>query len=107
MQKVNLRNYTKSYALSNNRLKNGVKAGGLMISGEFYIDVYMSYKNIENHGVAITLTQLDIESELTITVKRYKTYGSDSGTIKVHESKMDDFDNFAQVYKEYIQELIQ
>ncbi len=97
----------KEFNLSNNQLKNGVKTGGLMISGEFYIDVYMSYKNIENHGVAITLTQPDIESELTVTVKRYKTYGSDSGTINMHESNMDDFDNSAQVYKAYIQELIQ
>lgn len=97
----------KEFNLSNNRLKNGVKTGGLMISGESYINVYMSYRNIENHGVAITLTQPDIESELTVTVKRYKTYGSDSGTINIHESEMDDFDNCAQIYKAYIQELIQ
>lgn len=52
---------SKKYDLTHNRLKNGVKVGGRMISGEYYIDVYVSYKNFENQGAAIALTQANIE----------------------------------------------
>jgi hypothetical protein len=96
----------KKYDFTNNRLKNGVKAGGRMISGEFFIDVYVSYKNTENQGAAIALTQANIDAELEVTVKRYSTHNENSGDVEIRTDTMDAFESCAKAYDEYLAEII-
>lgn len=95
----------ESIDFKGNKLKNGVKTGGYMISGEFYIDVYMSYKNIDNQAVSISLTQKTIEDELEVRVRRYSTYNEDSGTQSDAQSGIDLFDEYSEIYKKHLIEL--
>jgi hypothetical protein len=80
-----------------NRLKNGVKAGGHMLSGEKYIDVYMSFKNASGVGVFLGLVQDSPDSELIATVGYYKT-GSD-GFRDVKTFQMHDFEKAVEIYR--------
>ena len=83
--------------LTKNRLKNGVKAGGEMISGKKHIDVYISYKNSNGIGASLGLIQDDPESELTAKVGYYKT---GSGSFRdVQEFQMHDFERAVEAYK--------
>lgn len=79
-----------------NRVKNGVKAGGEMISGQKYIDVYISYKNDKGFGAVLGLIQDDSESELTAKVSYYKT-GSD-GFREVLIFQLHDFEKAVEAY---------
>ena len=97
---------THTIDFTSNKLKNGVKAGGQMISGEFYIDVYMSYKNTENEGAYISLTQKTIDDELIVTVGRYSTHNPDSGVKNECKGGVDSFDEYAKIYQNHLGELI-
>lgn len=97
---------SQSTDLTSNKLKNGVKTGGRMISGEFYIDVYMSYKNTDNQGASISLTQQKVDDELIVTVKRYSTHNSDSGIQKESDGTVDSFEDYVKIYEQYLGELI-
>ncbi len=77
-----------------------------MISGEYYIDVYVSYKNTENQGAVIALTQANIDAELEVTVKRYSTHNENSGDIEKRTDTMDAFESCAKAYDEYLAEII-
>lgn len=68
-----LQNISSSFNLSGNKLKNGVKAGGGMLKGEKYIDLYISYKNGANVGVFLGLVQDNAESEMFAKVGHYGT----------------------------------
>jgi len=97
---------SQSINFTSNKLKNGVKTGGCMISGEFYIDVYMSYKNSDNQGASISLTQATIDDELIVTVRRYNTHKPDSGVKNEDKGSMDSFNDHAKTYQNYLGELI-
>ena len=56
------------FSLVHNKVKNGVKIGGLMINGSQHIDVYISYKNADGIGASIGLIQLTAETELIARV---------------------------------------
>lgn len=96
----------KEFDLTSNKLKNGVKSGGEMISGRKYIDYYISYKNSSNQGVAMTLFQNNFDDELEVAVERYQTHSKDGKTLHRHVSAMDDFDDLANQYKAYLSEII-
>lgn len=66
-----------THDLTANRVKNAVKTGGEMISGQKHIDVYISYKNKSNFGAFLGLIQDDAASEMKARVGYYKT-GRDS-----------------------------
>lgn len=86
-----------THDLTANRLKNGVKAGGQMISGQKHIDVYISYKNANRVGAFIGLVQDNPESELTARVGYYKT---GNGSFKDKQIfQMHDFDKAVEAYK--------
>jgi hypothetical protein len=95
-----------SLDFSKNKLKNGVKSGGRNISGEFYIDLYMSYKNANNHGAYISLTQVTIEEELEVTVGLYSTHNSNSGIKDEKVAGIDYFEEYSKIYKNYLCEVI-
>lgn len=91
------RKLSVAHDLTKNRLKNGVKAGGEMISGQKYIDVYISYKNSQGVGASLGLIQDDPESELTARVGYYKT--GDGSFRDVEEFQMHDFERAVEAYK--------
>jgi hypothetical protein len=95
-----------SYDLTANRLKNGVKTGGLMISGKLYIEVYISYKNADNQGVFLSLTQDTVDDELVVIVRRYSTHKPESGVKWEKTGGIDRFDEFSNVYEEYLKEIL-
>lgn len=95
-----------SYDLTGNRLKNGVKTGGLMISGKLYIEVYISYKNADNQGVFLSLTQDTVDDELVVIVRRYSTHKPESGVKWEKTEGIDRFDEFSNVYEEYLKEIL-
>ncbi|MDT0605043.1 hypothetical protein [Thalassotalea castellviae] len=97
---------SQSINFTSNKLKNGVKTGGRMISGEFYIDVYMSFKNSENQGAYISLTQKTIDDELIVTVGRYSTHNPDSGVKNESKGGIDSFEDYAIIYQNHLGELI-
>lgn len=85
------------FPLQDNRLKNGVKIGGTMLSGKRHIDVYISYKTAGAVGVFLGLVQEDSEAELMATVGHYKT-GEDSFR-NIDRFAMDEFDRAVARYK--------
>ena len=95
----------QSIDYTSNKLKNGVKIGGQMISGEFYIDVYMSFKNSDNQGASISLTQKTIDDELVVTVRRYSTHNPDSGVKDEKKGGIDSFDYYAKIYQSHLDEI--
>ncbi len=96
----------QSIDFTSNKLKTGVKTGGLMISGEFYIDVYMSFKNSDNQGAYISLTQKTIDDELIVTVGRYSTHNPGSAVRNESKGGIDSFDEYANIYKKHLSDLI-
>jgi len=95
-----------THDLTHNRLKNGVKTGGLMISGKLYIEVYISYKNADNQGVFFSLTQDTVDDELVVIVRRYSTHKPESGVKGEKTGGIDHFNEFSNVYEEYLKEIL-
>lgn len=85
---------------SKNSLKNYPKAGGCMLSGKFHIEQYISYKNDQQDGVLLSLTQKEIDSELFVTVRRYK-----SGKGGYSNEKIFNMNDFLEAVEEYTKEL--
>ncbi len=61
------------HVVTQNVLKNGVKTGGNMIAGDAYICHYLSYKNSDQRGCALTYFQASVETLPQLLVKRYRT----------------------------------
>ena len=59
------------FDFSGNVIKNGVKTGGLMIAGDKYVDVYMSYKNKDKYGALISYSKDRIDSHPYFTIIKY------------------------------------
>ena len=59
------------FDLSKNTLKNGVKTGGAMISGDGYIDLYISYKAKNKNGVVAHAYQSKQTDPLKYHVFKY------------------------------------
>ena len=96
----------KEFDLVGNKLKNGVKAGGDMISGKKYIDFYISYKNSANQGIYMALLQNTVDDELETVVTHYQTHSVDAGNLNRHAGTMDSFDELADQFKAYLAEII-
>jgi hypothetical protein len=99
-----LHDLSNSFNFGSNQLKNGVKAGGGMLSGEKHIDVYISYKNKERYGVALSLSQDDPESELIATFYYYKD--GKSGFREKKQYQMHDFAKAVNAYKKKLSEVL-
>ncbi len=59
------------YDLTKNTLKNGIKTGGTMISGDGYIDLYISYKAKNKNGVVAHAYQSKQTDPLKYHVFKY------------------------------------
>lgn len=62
-----------TYDLSRNKLKAGVKLGGTERTGEQRLYRYLSYRGADHIGAQLALIQQDVESELVIMVRHYRT----------------------------------
>lgn len=62
----------QKFDFTENRVRNGVKTGGDMISGKVYVDVYTSYKNSEGWHVFLQWIKLDFQAEPFLLVKKYQ-----------------------------------
>ena len=98
------RNISATHDITANRLKNGVKAGGEMISGQKYIDVYISYKNDNDVGASLGLIQDDPESELTARVGCYKTGNGSFRDVQIFQ--MHDFEQAVEAYKTQLSKVL-
>ena len=61
------------FDLSANKVGRGVKAGGDMIAGRKYLDVYISYKNAAGEAGLLSLFQDQASTELMVCVRTYRT----------------------------------
>ncbi len=95
----------EEFDFSNNKLKNGVKTGGGMISGRCYIQVYLSYKNADNFGAYLTLQQDGMDDELRAIVGRYKTGGGKSETLGETNLGLDQLSEIGSIYREHLIEV--
>lgn len=96
----------KEFDLSNNRTrsKNIVKVGGDRISGETYIDYYISYKNEDGYAVVLGLIQKDIDADLNVRFVYYKT-GKDS--FKEEQIfPISDYEMALNMYKNRLSEIV-
>jgi hypothetical protein len=91
------RDLASSLDLTRNRLKNGIKAGGHLLSGEKHIDVYISFRNHVGVGAALALVQDDPESELVARVGYYEA-GTDA-VREVKDFQMHDFNDAVAAYR--------
>ena len=97
----------QQHDLSKNRLKDGVKTGGDMISGRKYLSVYISYKNSSNFGASFVLEQDTLDSELTAVINKYKTGGKDKGTIEKRTFGIDAIEEAKKLYRTFISDIIE
>lgn len=96
---------TSTYDFSENKVGNHVKTGGVEISGADFLCRYLSYKNSENQGAQITLSQSSFNSELVITVDRYQTNSRADNFRNGTRFTMEEFDSAVQLYRQYLDEL--
>lgn len=61
------------YDLSGNRVKNGVKTGGDMITGRKFVDVYISFKNGEGWNAGLQWIQESPATERYLQVYLHQT----------------------------------
>lgn len=94
---------SKEFDWSQNKVKSGVKYVGRMTTGEYYIDVYLSYKNQENKCAYFALVQPQSEDELRINIGTYQTHcGENSGVRDELEGGIDSFDEFVKTFENHL-----
>jgi hypothetical protein len=89
--------------LETNVLKNGIKPGGKKLSGEQYLNVYVSYRNAAGVGAYLSMEQDTIDSELYAVVSHYKI-GHDKFQTK-RRYTMEAFDEAAAEYVRLVQDV--
>jgi hypothetical protein len=68
-----LADLSERFDLSANQVGSGVKAGGDMLAGKKYLDLYISYKNASSDGVLLALIQEEASSPLMVYLRIYRT----------------------------------
>lgn len=94
----------EQFDLSKNNVKNKVKAGGPMKSGQRYICLYISYKNDQGKSCALVLNQETVDSELYCVVKDY-VVGDDSQSQDTHY-EMGRYDEAVEQYINLLKPLV-
>jgi hypothetical protein len=93
------------FDLSGNTVKNHVKTGGTEQTGQEYICRYISYKNGENVGTQLTVTQLTAASELEVTVEYYQTNAGAENFRRPERFAIGEFDRAAALYRSNLLEV--
>ena len=74
-------NLTQKYDFSDNQVGNGIKAGGDMIAGRVYIDVYFSYKNKSKWHSTFAWLQDALDQEPYFKVAVYQNSREDASLV--------------------------
>jgi len=96
---------SSKHDLTKNALKNGVKTGGNMIAGDAYICFYLSYKNSDQQGCALTYFQESVETLPQLLVKRYRT-GKFREEPEETSFATAEFEEVAALYDSYLSALL-
>lgn len=95
------------FDLSGNRVKNGVKTGGGMISGRKFVDVYISYKNEAGWHTLLRWFQDSASSQRYLETFLYQT-GPHSGDGSINKRfEVGEEDAAAKEYIEQVGKLVQ
>jgi len=91
------------FPLENNRVRQGVKTGGAMMSGEKYVAAYFSYKSKEKWHVVFEIQQDSADKDPYIIVKIYH-FSEDNLDEKIYEVfSIDDTDTALARYCEHLE----
>ena len=96
---------TSTMDLSGNVVKSHVKIGGFELKGEHYICRYISYKNKENHGVQLMLSQLTADSEMLVREATYRTSAKEANFRHEETFPHGEVDRAVERYRAHLVEL--
>lgn len=91
---------------TSNRVGNGVKAGGTMISGERHVDLYLSYKNEDGVSVGLTWLQDAPSADPYLRVSVRQVGGSNPGTLAEHRFETSQKNDAAACYRAELEKVI-
>lgn len=83
------------YDLSKNKLENRVKTGGSVINGTAHIDVYISYKSLNQINLSIGFFQVDIDSEPEVYLRQKNLAVGEKSTLLSKKSGAENFDKLS------------
>lgn len=95
----------EEFDLSRNTVKSHVKVGGYEQTGEHYLCRYISYKNEENLGTQLTLSQLTSESQMIITVGTYRTNATKENFRDEHLFALGELEQAVEKYRAHLSHL--
>ncbi len=96
---------TSTMDLSGNVVKSHVKIGGFELKGEHYLCRYISYKNIENLGVQLMLSQLTADSEMLVRVATYRTSAKEANFRHEETFSSAELDRAVERYRAHLVDL--
>lgn len=93
------------FDLTNNKVKNGVKTGGPMIAGKAPVNMYISYKAADGHGVVVGAYQWTVEHTLKYRVFSYKGMNTEGNEYNLSEFT-EETDDMLQAYRKILANLL-
>ena len=93
------------FDLTKNRVKNGVKIGGPMISGKAPVNIYVSYKNADGYGVVAGAYQWTVDADLKYRVFSYKGMNTEGNEFNLSEY-LSETEDIYQAYRKLLRELL-
>jgi hypothetical protein len=81
---------SEEFDLSGNKIKNGVKTGASVLSGDAVVDVYISYKNDQGIGAVLAAYQPSIDEPISYQVFMYKGAKKPDNLVNLQEYKQAD-----------------
>lgn len=90
------------FDLSSNTVLSHVKVGGYEQTGQQLICRYISYKNRENMGVQLTLSQQELASEMVATVSTYRTNAKIDNFRNEKVYSMGELDQAVEHYRQHL-----
>ena len=91
--------------LSGNTLRNGIKVGGSVISGDAHIDLYISYKNKQKEGAVVHAYQSKPDEDLIYSVFRYSGSAAPTNRTEVIEFVTED-PEISKTYSRMLSEIV-
>lgn len=91
---------------SNNCVGSRVKVGGLMMSGDYYVCYYISYKNKHNFTAELSYNQKTIEEDPCLMVE-YRKVGGDKSQDKKQKFSVELSDKAIETYRNTLNKVIE
>lgn len=96
----------KIYDFSKNKVKNGIKPGGEMISGKDHLDYYFSYKNEEKWHLLLKFSQSNTFSNQQFSVDSYHSSREYTDTLEIVKFDASDGDGALKYFIRKAEEII-